>query len=401
MSIPGVGNVIPLNGNINLSGFSGGINGQGINPGGSNGLGYIPPSSSPSTSVLGASTSPPPATKTPPPTGNNGGQQKQNGGWYNGVQYWAPGQGPQAATTGGQPSNSDLPTIDSLYSGQMDFLNGLKPELESDKSAALGVANTQYQGQKQTVADQLNSLKQQLGIDTGNFGQNMNSAYSQAQKDYNQLLQRNLALYGGQGVGQAIAAILGQGYQEQTGQLRNTDLSGHQALDKQAADQTMWGNQQNNQLDTWKAQADNTINLQFQQGMDAINQQIGMTNDAKAQAKLGLLQQVIQQRQALDTYHVQLQNQMAMIQAMNNPSQFGLSGPLDQSQYQQQMATILGQASQIPSQLQQNILGSAGVNPQVANGLGFGAGYVPTSQTGTNTNDILSKIYGQQGAFGV
>jgi hypothetical protein len=248
-------------------------------------------------------------------------QQQQNGGWYNGVQYWAPGQGPQSSSSnnnnsgGGQPA---LPDINSLYQPQIDFLNGLTSTINNTKTQQLGGIDTQYTGQQKQIGDQSAMLNQQLSTDQSTFGNQMQSAYAQAASDYQALKQRNAAMFGGQSsAGPAADELLGQTYLQTQNGLQNSQLQGNQQFQQEGLGITQWGQTQQNQLDTWKSQAYDMINNTAQQGLNAINQDLAMTESDKTQAKLQLLQQVVNHRQALEDYSTQLTGQLQAAMAMS------------------------------------------------------------------------------------
>ncbi len=293
--------------------------------------------------------------------------------------------------TGGSTPGVDNAAIDQAYSGELNFLNSLQPQLQSNYDTGVSAANQQYTGQQKTIADQLGSLNTQLGIDTNKWNQNMGSAYSQAQNAYNQLLQRNLALYGtGTGAGPALAAILGQGYQQQSGELTNQNLNGQQQLQLQGQNINQWGDTQNNQLDTWHNQALQTLQTTFQNGINAINQQKGQTEDAKSQAKLGLLQNLINQQNALNSYKDQLSAYMQAYQSAT-PSQMGVT-QFNPGNYAATMSNLGGQVGQTQGKLSS----AFGVVPQTASTIAASGGFFPTlGNTQQNQNDPLQALLNQ------
>jgi hypothetical protein len=244
------------------------------------------------------------------------GASTYSGGGGNRASNPAPApQNPQQ--TGGGGGTPDLPTINDLYAPQMNFLNGLGTSLENTKSAQLADLNTQKTGKQKTIGDQQAGLKNQLQSNHTTFDQQLQSAYAQAAKDYDALSQRNIALYGGQSsAGQASNELLNNTYLNTRQGLQNTGLQGNQLFDQQGLDITSWGDEQNNNLDTWFSQASDQINSIFQQGMNQINSDKAATEENKTQAKLALLQQVVNHRQALQDYDSQLRGQVQAAMAM-------------------------------------------------------------------------------------
>ena len=298
-----------------------------------------------------------------------------------------------------QQSASQIPNlgsqIDQAYSGEMNFLNGLPGQLQSAQSQAQGAANQQYTGQQQSITDQLSQLNQQLGLDTTNFNSGMNNAYSTAQNQYNQLLQRNLAMYGGgSSAGPAIAGLLGQGYQQQTGQLQGQNTQGQQQLALQGSNINQWGHTQNNQLDTWHNQALQTISNQYNDAINQINQQKGQTEDAKSQAKLGVLQQYIQQQSNLSNYRSQLQS---YIQAYQNvsPGQGGIGlTNFDPGNY----AAAMSQLGQNVGATQSELPQQYAVNQQAA--APGNAGFMPNFALGGLNNQNQNQLPSTTATFG-
>jgi hypothetical protein len=241
----------------------------------------------------------------------------QNGGWYNGQQYWAPGQGPQQPTGGSGGGNSNLPSINDLYQPSLDFLNNMGTQLNDTKSTQLTGLNTQYTGKQKTIGDQTTGLQQQLQGNHTTFDQQLQSAYAQAAKDYDALSQRNSARYGGQSsAGDAANQLLGNTYLTSRQGLANEGLQGNQLFDQQGTAIKQWSDEQNNNLDQWLSQAQDQVNSVFQQGMNQINADKASTEENKTQAKLGLLQQVVNHQQALQDYDAQLRGQVQAAMAM-------------------------------------------------------------------------------------
>lgn len=156
----------------------------------------------------------PPAPQPQQQQQQSGGQQKQNGGWYNGVQYWAPGQGPQTQSVGvGQqvpsgPSEEDLNNIYNPLNQAADAtISYLNQQLPTDE-AAVEAARAR---QEATIEKQRGLFNEQSTQDQTYLGEEKQSALQAAIRAYNALNQQRQARFGGStSAGQAVGELATQ-----------------------------------------------------------------------------------------------------------------------------------------------------------------------------------------------
>src|ERR1035437_6761419 len=77
------------------------------------------------------------------------GGAKQNGGWYDGTQYWAPGQGPSTGGSGGGSgggtnNGSGGVDINAIFQPQIDEANRQEGVLNQNKTTGLANAATDF-----------------------------------------------------------------------------------------------------------------------------------------------------------------------------------------------------------------------------------------------------------------
>jgi hypothetical protein len=257
-----------------------------------------------------------------------------------------------------------LPNLDDVYNPLMSNLDAMAGTLGQTRDSQFKGIDDRYAGQQKTIGNQLAGLKGQLSTDQTGFNNQLQSAYAQAAKDYDALHQRNLSTYGGQSsAGGAADELLNQAYLTSRTGLQNTGLQGQQAFTNEGLDLDTWGSTQNNQLDTWKQQAHDMIAGVFQQGMNEINNNKAMAQSAKAQAKVDLLNQVVQHQQALQDYDTQLRGQLQAAMAMNGAT----AGQYDPSQFLSGMNTLSSNIPQQSSALQQMSKMAGLSSPQAQN----------------------------------
>lgn len=323
----------------------------------------------------------------------------QVGGWY-----WDPQAGDARQFTGngfgdpgkvalGQQSSTPAPQsgpsqadIDAAFNPEFDALNKLQSGLESDQTQQLTAAQGKHDNQLTTVAGQETGLRNNLSKNQLDWTNSTQGAYSDALRAYNALQQRNNGLYGGQSsAGQAANDLLNQTYLQTRGTIGQQDASAQLAFKGQDQDITNWVADQHAKLDNWLLDAQTSIKQTFQQGINQINADRGATESAKAQAKLGLLQQLFTHQQALQDYDNQLRMQVEL--ASKNLPQ----GQLDTTNFTNQ----IGNYGQAVSGATNNFTSQAQITPSFSyqpSAMILPAGY-PT----TKKNDDMSNFSNYSG----
>lgn len=261
---------------------------------------------------------PAPTTKTPAPTGGGsggGGQVKQNGGWYNGVQYWAPGQGPQTTSNdsggGGEPDYSQeisdmyAPAIQNTY----DTENYLNDSYKTDQ--------TNLEGQFANTATKYNQEGADLNASTDTEEQKFNkvleSAYADAVRSYNALQQQGRARFGrGNSAGQAIGELAQQEYFRQQGQVQQRGVEGSQQFAQERNKIKMYVSQKLTDLDLYKQQALADLKKNLQENLLAVQARRGDIEANKTRDRLAILESARNQVFAIKQADTQFRQNLAL-----------------------------------------------------------------------------------------
>lgn len=283
-----------------------------------------------------------PTTSNPAPQNNNNNPAPQNNGnkvisegdalrlgldWNN-----LPG-GYSKAVSGGGPSQEDLmKEIDAAYNPQYDYLNQAENNLRGDYPNILSELESQY-GTNKSILDSnrdtsLNQTK--LSLDQGT--NRKEDAMSAARRLFQELGQARIARFGGaSSAGQAASELQGREFQSQQGQTNRqyNDFSQQIAMKNQEIED----NHKNAlmQLEQTKQASINQATRDFQNKLLEIANNRTQIGAAKAQARLGALQDLrnqvfsINQQNAQFQQNLEMMKQQAMLNNQSYASQTGQS----------------------------------------------------------------------------
>lgn len=249
---------------------------------------------------------------TPPPAPTGGGSGgKQNGGWYNGVQYWAPGQGP----TSNAPTNNTAPTINwddqisAAYQPAIDALNQYQGVLGQGADTDIANIGTNVANQSAKLDTEKQQLTEDAQTQQNTFNQQLQSALQDAIRSYNALRQQGNARFGnGSSAGGAVGELAAQEFFRQQGNTQQQQAQGNSQFATEFNRIGTFISQAKNDLDTYKNQAIDSIKQNLAQNLNQIAQQRGTIEANKTNARLGVLQNAQQQAaaiQAADTQYRQ------------------------------------------------------------------------------------------------
>ena len=292
--------------------------------------------------------------------------QKQNGGWYDGVQYWAPGQGPQNNNQPSQP-NWSIPSgpsdeeLNSYFNPLQDSLNQQEAALGTQRTADEGLINQQQTDLLGSLSKAKTSNEEYQQQQLNRLEQQKQASNDEQVRAYNAMQQRGQSRFGrGSSAGQAVGEIAQQEYFKQQGQLGQTYANQTQEAQTKWKQWIDWSLDEELRIKRESQGKLNDISKMYTQALLQINQNRNMIQSEKAQRKMearmavetmraNLNNQMIQQENALKMYGQQLQMQIAAELQANNQNRYttgndtfagvdtgGYSGVGGAQQYQQQ-----------------------------------------------------------------
>lgn len=224
-----------------------------------------------------------------------------------------------APTTSGMPAvpAPDTNAIGSSYAPLIDYLNQAEGQLRSDFPTYAQDINNQADTAKQSLTNGYNTTNQTLQNQQAQGGKQKEDVISAARRLFQELQQGNLQRFGGSSsAGQAASELQGREFQRNSASAQNqyTDLVQQLGQKKLEVDNNYQVGLK--QIEDQKAAAINQVNRDFQDKLSQINSQRAQTESAKAQARLGALQDYRNQ-----VYSIQLQNYQFQQQLNQQKSQ--------------------------------------------------------------------------------
>lgn len=316
--------------------------------------------------------------------GSGGGGAKQNGGWYNGQQYWAPGQGP--STQSSAPSAPSLPNLDQLYAPILASYDTLANNVNQYKTQDVNDLTSSYNQNKALIPGYQQSAQTQINANQQALQNQLQSAYDQAARNYQWANSGALNQYGYNGAYLGANSMAQQEMQRELGQTGQEGVQGQMQINQQNTDLSNWVNQQNTTLDQQFSSAKDNLNQYFQQQLLAITNDRNATEAQKAQGKVQLLEDVMNQNNAIAMQAQNFKQQLALYNAQLSATggqNYDLSGFLSQ------MGVMGNQVNANVNPANQSYGVLTGNNPNQA----------PTWTTASQgqNNDYLSQLLGGTG----
>lgn len=207
-----------------------------------------------------------------------------------------------------------LKELDSAYNSVLSPLQGAKNRLQEFIPGYLSDIQAQYGNQMNKVSqnetNQIGNLDQQRMQSEQMAG----SALGDARRVYQELLQGNMAMFGGGGAGRFAQSILGRSTAGQMGDINQGLVNQKQKI---AGDVQRVKEETAMQLQDLTSQRDAAVRsaqLQLQNQLGEIDQQIAWTNEQRANARLSAIQNFQAQAHAIHAQAVQFQQQLQLNQ---------------------------------------------------------------------------------------
>lgn len=250
---------------------------------------------------------------------NTGPVTKQNGGWYNGQQYWAPGQGPQqvsaaAPSDGGGGGEPDWDSqLDSIYNGYLSSLDNMANNANTTYGEDVSNLEKQYTSEEGRYNTQQEQLLGDTATSEDRYNQTLRSAYDDAIRAYNSLAQQAQARFGrGSSAGAAVGELAQQEFFRQQGQIQQKGVQGNEDFAKERGRIKQYVTDQINQLSLYKTTAMDGLKQSLRDQLQAIDSKRTEVQSNKARDKMALLQQAVSAAQAIADGEKQMRKNIAM-----------------------------------------------------------------------------------------
>ncbi len=185
---------------------------------------------------------------------------------------------------------------DVLRTGQTDDISNLESDL------ARGVERVGTEGE---------GLLSSLGEQRRQVGETTRSAYADATRTFNNLIQQGLSRFGaGSSAGPAVQELVNQEFLRSRGKMGQQEVTSQTQLALEETKINQYITQKKEDLEEWKADAVRTVKQNFDRALADINAQRGQLESDKASSRLAALQDVRANAQAITDadrqYRVQL-----------------------------------------------------------------------------------------------
>jgi len=285
-------------------------------------------------------------------------------------------------SSGGGGSNvPSLPNLDSIYAPIFAAYDSMTGQVNQAKGQDTTDLTNAYNQNKGLIPGYVNAGNQTIDASQQQLGNQLQSAYDQAARNYQWANAGALNQYGYNGAYLGGNAMAQQEMQREIGQVGQQGVQGTQQIGQQRTDLTNWANQQNATLDQQFSSAKDSLNQFFQQQLFAINNDRGQSEAQKAAGKVQLLQDVMNQNNQIQLQYTGFQQQLALL-AQTGGQNYNMSPFL--SQMGTTGSTINGAVN--PANQSYGVL--TGQNA---------SNFTPYAATQKNNNDLLSQVLGGTG----
>lgn len=237
-----------------------------------------------------------------PKTSNNS-VVKQNGGWYDGVQYWEPGKGPDSGTNqsvqDSMPSvnNNLMNEINKIYGPAISDLDTLRNNANEQYQDALGSTNKAYGLAKEHSQETYDASTGLLKDNRGELESDKNSALNQAIRSYQALEQQRIARFGGSSSsGEALGELSRQEFFRGQSSIEKEFISSARDLQRQEETLNLQHKQYTDQLELQQQEALQGLKSELNSKLAQIQSNKTQLESAKASARLSVIQDAINQQ---------------------------------------------------------------------------------------------------------
>lgn len=284
----------------------------------------------------------------------------------------------QAPSGGGGGSAPSLPNLDSLYAPIFAAYDSMTGQVNQAKTQDTADLTSSYNQNKGLIPGYVNSATQTIDSNQQQLGNQLQSAYDQAARNYQWANAGALNQYGYNGAYTGANSMAQQEMQREIGQVGQQGVQGTQQIGQQRTDLTNWSNQQNATLDQQFSSAKDQLNQFFQTQLMSIQNDRTQTEQQKAAGKIQLLQDVMNQNNQIQLQYTGFQQQLALLQATGGQN-YNLSPFLSSMG---QLGSQIGNSANPANQSYGVLTGQNSSN------------FTPYQATPKNNNDILNQVLG-------
>lgn len=203
-----------------------------------------------------------------------------------------------AAAKGGGGSGGGTQDISQLisdaYSPALQALQEIQTAQESSKLANLQNVEADYTGGKDTISREQKELEDSLASQGQQLEKSGQSAYSEAIRNLNGLFQTMASRFGaGSSTGLASGELIGQEFLRNQGKMQEQLQSGRQSIAQEYTKVKNYVADKISSLDSWKRDAVQKINDNFQAQLAEIGLRRGEIEANKTNARIAALQDAV------------------------------------------------------------------------------------------------------------
>lgn len=221
-------------------------------------------------------------------------------GWGDKNAAWADYQATGGAGKGGSGDGSSGGTqdisqlISDAYAPALQSLQDIQTAQESSKLANLQNVEADYSGGKDTITREQKELEDSLASQGQQLEKSGQSAYSEAIRNLNGLFQTMASRFGaGSSTGIASGELIGQEFLRNQGKMQEQLQGGRQSIAQEYTKVKNYVADKVSSLDSWKRDAVQKINDNFQAQLAEIGLRRGEIEANKTNARIAALQDAV------------------------------------------------------------------------------------------------------------
>lgn len=208
------------------------------------------------------------------------------------------------------PSQAD---IDAAFSPLFGAFNQAESTVRGNYDTDVQGVGRRYQNYNERYDTEGKNLTTDAKDRQSDFNQTLKSALEDAVRAFNALDQQRIARFGGgSSAGQAVGELARQEFFRQQGNVQQEGVRGEREFNKEFANINQFIAQKKADLDLWKEDALSELKKNLNTQLANIQSQRGEAESAKAQARLGVIQDSINRARAIEDQDRNFRQQLAI-----------------------------------------------------------------------------------------
>ncbi len=186
--------------------------------------------------------------------------------------------------------------ISDIYEPALQSLRDIEGSLLSGQTDALGNIESKFTKGGETIGRERGELESALSEQSRKLGESARSAYADATRSFNNLIQQGLSRFGaGSSAGPAVQELVNQEFLRSRGRLGQQEVAGQQQISQEQTKLTNYIQQKRDDLGIWKEDAIAKINENFTNSMNEINSRRADIEGNKTRDRIAALQSAVSQ----------------------------------------------------------------------------------------------------------